>query len=82
MSSSSGPVAPPTTPIEEDLQKLYNEVWAAFAEETPPSERDLENIYSGYAEETDPSPAPPVANPLLQPTYQNREHISPIFYVF
>ena len=80
-SSSSGPRPRPTTPVEEDLQQLYNEVWAAFSEEPPSSERDLENIYSGYAEETDPTPPSPVANPLLHPIYQHREYIFSIFYV-
>lgn len=56
MPSSSGHGPRPTSPVEEDLQKLYNEVWAVFADETPASERDLENIYNGYADDHDPTP--------------------------
>ena len=54
----------PTSPVEEDLQKLYNDVWAAFAEETPPpsSEGDLENIYNGYTDDSDG-----VTNPYSHP---------------
>lgn len=78
-SSRSGPRS--TSPVEEDLQKLYNEVWAVFAEEPPSSERDIEIIYNGYTEDTDPTPSSSFANPLLQPTYQHREHSSSIPYV-
>ncbi|KAF8202439.1 CNH domain-containing protein [Pholiota molesta] len=56
MASSSGPGPRPTSPVEEDLQKLYNEVWAQFAQEAPASERDLENIYNGYADDNELSP--------------------------
>ena len=70
-----------TSPVEEELQKLYNEVWAGFAEETPSSERDIETIYNGYTEDTDPTPPSSLANPLLQPTYQHREHRSSASYV-
>lgn len=56
MPASSGLGPRPISPVEEDLQKLYNEVWAVFAEETPPSERDLENIYNGYADDYEPTP--------------------------
>jgi hypothetical protein len=81
MSSSSRPGPRPISPVEEDLQKLYNEVWAVFAEEPPSSERDIENIYSGYTEDADPTPSSSLANPLLHPTYQHREHSSSISYV-
>lgn len=56
MASSSGPGPRPTSPVEEDLQKLYNEVWAQFAQEAPASERDLENIYNGYADDNELAP--------------------------
>ncbi|KAJ7594214.1 CNH domain-containing protein [Mycena floridula] len=41
------------TPIDRDLQDLYNEVWAGFNAEDPPNsaasaERELDNIYSTY----------------------------------
>ena len=51
MASTSLPRPRPLTPLEEDLQRLYNEVWQGFAEEEPAqsSERDLETIYNGYA---------------------------------
>lgn len=49
------PNARPASPVDEDLQKLYNEVWAGFADEPPAasSERDLENIYNVYGGEND-----------------------------
>ncbi|KAF8638446.1 hypothetical protein AX17_002203 [Amanita inopinata Kibby_2008] len=45
----------PTSPVDEDLQKLYNEVWASFTEDSTPSRPsdDLENIYSVYSGESD-----------------------------
>jgi len=51
MASTSLPRPRPLTPLEEDLQRLYNEVWQGFVEEEPAqsSERDLETIYNGYA---------------------------------
>lgn len=41
------------SPVEEDLQQLYNEVWKAFNEEEVPeiAERDLETIYNDYSED-------------------------------
>lgn len=43
----------PKSPVDEDLQQLYNEVWAGFADETPaaPPEGDLDNIYNVYSGE-------------------------------
>ena len=43
----------PISPVEEELQKLFDEVLAGFADEDTPqsSERDLENIYNGYTDE-------------------------------
>lgn len=49
----------PKSPVDEDLQQLYNEVWAGFADETPaaPPEGDLDNIYNVYSGENHlPSP--------------------------
>jgi len=40
----------PISPVEEDLQKLFDEVLAGFAEEETP-ERDLETIYNGYTDD-------------------------------
>jgi len=40
----------PISPVEEDLQKLFDEVLAGFADEETP-ERDLEIIYNGYTDE-------------------------------
>lgn len=44
----------PTSPVEEDLQKLFDEVLAGFAEEetSQSPERDLENIYNGYTDDS------------------------------
>lgn len=55
-----------TSPVDEDLQRLYNEVWAGFAEETAASqsnEKDLENIYNVYGSRSTPSPGPQPAAP-------------------
>lgn len=45
-------------PNDEDLQALYNQVWASFAEEGPaprptttPGERDLDSLYNAYGVE-------------------------------
>lgn len=56
-------VARPPSPVDEDLQKLYNEVWAGFAEEarTQRSEGDLEGIYNSYGVEAQ-SPVSPTSS--------------------
>jgi len=61
----------PSSPVEGDLQQLYNEVWAAFGDEKPTSsaERDLENIYNGYADDNDNAQSSS-SNPYLNPPYQ------------
>ncbi|RDB18445.1 Rho1 guanine nucleotide exchange factor 1 [Hypsizygus marmoreus] len=45
----------PHSPVDEDLQNLYNEVWAGFADETPAAhpEQELDNIYSVYGGDND-----------------------------
>ncbi len=51
-----------TTPVDQDLQTLYDEVWAGFAMEEPSSavssERDLDHIYSVYGADSEYSPSP------------------------
>ncbi|KAF9565909.1 hypothetical protein CPC08DRAFT_143876 [Agrocybe pediades] len=61
----------PASPVDGDLQQLYNEVWAAFGDEKPSSssERDLENIYNGYADDNDTA-QPSSSNVHLNPPYQ------------
>jgi hypothetical protein len=58
----------PISPVEEDLQKLFDEVLAGFADEDPPQsgERDLENIYNGYTDHDD--------NHLSQPSQPSMSH--------
>ncbi|KAF5318404.1 hypothetical protein D9611_013915 [Ephemerocybe angulata] len=63
------------SPVDEDLQRLYNEVWAGFAEESAAqsNEKDLENIYNVYGAENSretpsPGPAPP-SNPQYSSYY-------------
>lgn len=41
------------SPIDQDLQNLYNEVWAGFGDEPPSGEGDLDNIYRVYSGESD-----------------------------
>ncbi|TFK71669.1 hypothetical protein BDN72DRAFT_957951 [Pluteus cervinus] len=36
------------SPVDHDLQNLYNEVWANFAEEGQATDGDIDNIYSDY----------------------------------
>ncbi|KAJ7460820.1 signal transducer [Mycena latifolia] len=45
----------PLTPVDHDLQVLYDEVWAGFAAETP-ADPEIDNIYSVYGTDTDSSP--------------------------
>ncbi|KAK0214966.1 CNH domain-containing protein [Armillaria fumosa] len=51
-----------STPVDQDLQTLYDEVWAGFAMEEPSSavssERDLDHIYSVYGADNEYSPSP------------------------
>lgn len=72
MYSSSTSGHRPTSPVEEDLQKLYNEVWSVFAEDPPQqsSEKDLENIYNVYGDDTDSSSVARADNNLSQPPSQ------------
>lgn len=57
---------PKSTEDHEELQNLYNQVWAAFTEETSaPIDSDLDNIYGGYADDNSNSAAPHSRN--LQP---------------
>lgn len=45
------------SPGDEDLQYLYDEVWAGFADEPPSTERDsVDNIYSDYGSDYPTSP--------------------------
>jgi len=55
-----------TTPVDQDLQNLYDEVWAGFAEESPSIDGDLDNIYSVYGSDGD-YPTTPTANSPISP---------------
>ena len=58
---TTAPIHRPSSPVEEDLQRLYNEVWQAFTEEEEGpqiAERDLETIYNDYSDDV------PIAVPL------------------
>ena len=70
MASSSLPRPRPLTPLEEDLQRLYDEVWQGFSEEEPTQslERDLETIYNGYVDDyTSPSTSSNTIQPQQAP---------------
>lgn len=60
---------PPSAEDPEELQKLYNQVWAAFTEESSSTnDTELDNIYGGYGDEnfnniTPPSRGPPPLPP-------------------
>lgn len=51
MASSAGMgLRPKSVEDHEELQNLYNQVWAAFAEEpNPANDSDLDSFYGGYA---------------------------------
>lgn len=53
MASSAGTGLRPTSAEDpEELQKLYNQVWAAFTEDSSPAnDSDLDNIYGNYADD-------------------------------
>lgn len=44
-----------SSPIDQDLQQLYEQVWAGFDTEDPPpsTEKDIDTIYSVYGEAND-----------------------------
>lgn len=47
------------SPVDEDLQRMYNEVWAGFSEEgVRQPEGDLDDFYGAYSSESAP-PIPP-----------------------
>jgi hypothetical protein len=57
----------------EDLQNLYNQVWAAFTEDSSAAnDNDLDNIYGGYADDnlndvSSPSTVKPLKPPPVPP---------------
>ncbi|KAF8159396.1 CNH domain-containing protein [Crassisporium funariophilum] len=65
MASSRTLGSRPRSPPEEDLQALYDQVWDAFASESP-TDGDLETIVSGYADDNDNTPSSAVVNPPPQ----------------
>ncbi|KAK6978137.1 CNH domain-containing protein [Favolaschia claudopus] len=46
----------PPTPVDHDLQMLYDEVWAGFAAESPTADGEIDTIYSTYATDSESSP--------------------------
>ena len=70
------------SPVDEDLQRLYNDVLAGFAEDTPVRQRqgDLDDFYNAYSRESAP-PIPPKPHILSSPDdshhrkYQTGSHI-------
>ena len=60
----------PSASVDEDLQNLYNEVWAGFADEpgapptAPSPQDDLDNIYSVYAAEPEYPPQTASTTPV------------------
>ena len=52
----------------EDLQNLYDQVWAAFTQESSAAnDSDLDNIYGGYADDDLNDPAPSAVRTLQPP---------------
>lgn len=59
-SSAETGLRPKSAEDPEELQKLYNQVWAAFTEEsTTANDSDLDNIYGGYTDDNSNDIAPP-----------------------
>ncbi|KAF5373357.1 hypothetical protein D9615_007366 [Tricholomella constricta] len=54
----------PVSPVDQDLQNLYNEVWASFTEETPavPPDSSLDQIYSAYGADSPTQKYPGMPN--------------------
>ena len=51
-SSAVTGLRPKSAEDPEELQKLYNQVWAAFTEESSAAnDSDLDNIYGGYTDD-------------------------------
>jgi hypothetical protein len=76
MSTAMMSGARPITPVDRDLQELYDQVWAGFASDTPPVDAEIDNVYNAYGTDTDSSPtvsSPPTpcmsANSLKSITY-------------
>lgn len=69
-SSATMGLRPKSAEGPEELQDLYNQVWAAYTEESSSTnDSDLESFYGGYAGDnfndiTPPSRSPPKAPPL------------------
>ncbi|KAJ7493246.1 signal transducer [Mycena galericulata] len=59
MSTAMMSGARPVTPVDQDLQNLYDEVWAGFASEAPTVDGDIDNIYSVYGTDSETSPTVP-----------------------
>ncbi|KAJ7272700.1 CNH domain-containing protein [Mycena haematopus] len=56
--------ARPITPVDHDLQVLYDEVWAGFASDTPTADGEIDNTYGTYGTDTEstvstPAPSTP-----------------------
>lgn len=63
MASSAG-MRPKSAEDSEELQTLYNQVWAAFTEESnTPNDGDLDNIYGGYTGGNDAAHSSAVPQP-------------------
>ncbi|KAF8809527.1 hypothetical protein BYT27DRAFT_7187842 [Phlegmacium glaucopus] len=64
MASSAGIRLRPKSAEDSELQKLYNQVWAAFTEESNASnDGDMDNFYGGYENDNETNPSSYVANP-------------------
>jgi RHO1 GDP-GTP exchange protein 1/2 len=64
------------SPVDEELQRLYNDVWSGYAEEKPvrPREGDLDDIYNVYGRDSAP-PIPPKPHiPTAMDGSQNRRY--------
>ncbi|CAK5273815.1 unnamed protein product [Mycena citricolor] len=49
----------PASPVDHDLQVLYDEVWASFAEENGTQDGDIDTILNVYSSDHDPSSTVP-----------------------
>ncbi|KAJ7825350.1 CNH domain-containing protein [Mycena olivaceomarginata] len=49
MSTTMMPGARPASPVDHDLQLLYDEVWAGFASDTPAADVEIDSIYNTYS---------------------------------
>jgi hypothetical protein len=71
------PAQSTVTPVDQDLQNLYDEVWAGFADESPSADGDLDNIYNVYSSDSEYPPTPTANSPISPPSAAPCAYLTP-----